>query len=513
MAVYQISKIQIRRGKANSGVEFPQLSSGEMGWAIDTQELFIGNGSVSEGAPAVGNTKILTIHDDLLTTADYSYKITSAGVITGLSSNTPIFRPLQTRLDDRVNVADFGAIGNGLADDSDALNRAITQLFANSGNPAFDSVPSRVVLEIPAGTYKITKPLVIPSYATIIGHGADKTIINYRGSEPAIICKNDDTDPVSLSTQPRHIKLSDLTITTNSLASQCVDLSNVSYSEFYNLQIIGASAGTVTTNVGVLLNSNTSISVTGNIFKNIHINSFYYGIANDQYAFSNIFDSITIENSKNGILLGNTSTSNKNQLINITLHNINQLGIYIKNGTQNHIERVDLTLVGSTTPQIFFTDTGNKCISLTSERSTASSLGTTTTHYYPEVAGYFSYTSETITTELSHHSGVSNPLFRLPLNSNVAGQIANSVSYTINYTYISNTVDLIRQGTLNVIVSTTTATLTDDYSGLGLYLTSWSKYLELDFSASIINNSLVINSTNTISNDSGVFTYSYTATF
>ena len=46
MAVVQISKIQIRRGKKNSDSGVPQLSSAELAWAVDTQELFIGNGSV-----------------------------------------------------------------------------------------------------------------------------------------------------------------------------------------------------------------------------------------------------------------------------------------------------------------------------------------------------------------------------------------------------------------------------------------------------------------------------------
>ena len=60
MAVVSISRIQQRRGRAQSGTGLPQLASGELGWAIDTQELYIGNGAVSEGAPAVGNTRILT---------------------------------------------------------------------------------------------------------------------------------------------------------------------------------------------------------------------------------------------------------------------------------------------------------------------------------------------------------------------------------------------------------------------------------------------------------------------
>jgi len=60
MAVVQISRIQIRLGKSLSGTGLPQLASGELAWSLDTQELYIGNGSVAEGSPAVGNTKILT---------------------------------------------------------------------------------------------------------------------------------------------------------------------------------------------------------------------------------------------------------------------------------------------------------------------------------------------------------------------------------------------------------------------------------------------------------------------
>jgi hypothetical protein len=57
MAVTQISKIQIRRGLQEN---LPQLSSAELGWSIDEQRLFIGNGTLAEGAPAVGMTEILT---------------------------------------------------------------------------------------------------------------------------------------------------------------------------------------------------------------------------------------------------------------------------------------------------------------------------------------------------------------------------------------------------------------------------------------------------------------------
>ena len=56
MAIVSISRIQIRRGRKNQGSRLPQLAGGELGWAVDTQELFIGNGAVTKVHP-VGNQK------------------------------------------------------------------------------------------------------------------------------------------------------------------------------------------------------------------------------------------------------------------------------------------------------------------------------------------------------------------------------------------------------------------------------------------------------------------------
>ena len=57
MAIVQISRIQIRRGLNQ---DLPQLASAEMGWSVDTQQLYIGNGTIAEGAPKTGVTEILT---------------------------------------------------------------------------------------------------------------------------------------------------------------------------------------------------------------------------------------------------------------------------------------------------------------------------------------------------------------------------------------------------------------------------------------------------------------------
>ena len=62
MSVTNITRLQVRRGNK---ADLPQLSSAELGWAIDSQKLYIGNGDLSEGAPEVGNTEVLTQHSDL----------------------------------------------------------------------------------------------------------------------------------------------------------------------------------------------------------------------------------------------------------------------------------------------------------------------------------------------------------------------------------------------------------------------------------------------------------------
>ena len=57
MAIVQISQITNRKGY-NS--DLPQLAGAEFGWSTDTRQLYIGNGTLEDGAPVIGNTEILT---------------------------------------------------------------------------------------------------------------------------------------------------------------------------------------------------------------------------------------------------------------------------------------------------------------------------------------------------------------------------------------------------------------------------------------------------------------------
>ena len=175
MAIVQISRITARKGLQ---VDLPQpLAGAELGWAVDDRRLFIGNGTLEDGAPAVGNTEILTEYSDILGFADqYTYKGDAAGytVQTGATSGTPVAQSIQSRLDSYAVVTDFGATGDGSTDDTAAINRALFQLYCVQNNTQV-----RRSLFFPAGTYIVTDTIKIPPYAKLYGEGANSSIIKF----------------------------------------------------------------------------------------------------------------------------------------------------------------------------------------------------------------------------------------------------------------------------------------------------------------------------------------------
>lgn len=77
MSIVSISRIQHRKGLQQ---DLPQLASAELGWSVDRQKLYIGNGTIAEGAPKLGNTEILTEHSEILRLAEtYTFRNTDAG--------------------------------------------------------------------------------------------------------------------------------------------------------------------------------------------------------------------------------------------------------------------------------------------------------------------------------------------------------------------------------------------------------------------------------------------------
>ena len=170
MAIVQISRIQHRRGVSEN---LPQLAVGEIGLAVDTKRVYIGNGG--NDAPQVENIELLTASSNLLDSADtYTYKGADSGynATTGVNATSPVTRTMQQKFDDIASVKDFGAIGNGVTDDTVAINRALYELFSRASN---ESVRRR--LYFPAGVYIVSDIINIPTYADLMGDGPNSSII------------------------------------------------------------------------------------------------------------------------------------------------------------------------------------------------------------------------------------------------------------------------------------------------------------------------------------------------
>ena len=345
MAVVQISRIQIRRGQENQGSGLPQLASGELGWAIDTQSLYVGNGSVAEGAPNVGNTKVITEHDDLFTLADnYIYKEGSGVIITGVDAANPVRRSLQDRLDDQVSVRSFGVTGVEAIDCTLSLQRAIDQLYLNGGLEA--STGNRVVLTMEAGVYTISDTIYIPPHTTIRGAGSGKTVIRQVGNNkavfltvndsstdgaPAIIINNSNpnivTDPTStFNNQARNISLSGMTLQTVGTSKGLV-LQSCRDSDFNDIEIVGnwslgtilplgsdniedgENATVITRNIGLSLNSkNGGTETVRNKFTNCSIRNWAYAVVSNWDINDNVFITCRFTDCGYGAALGKDMT-------------------------------------------------------------------------------------------------------------------------------------------------------------------------------------------------------------
>ena len=335
MPIVQISRIQHRRGKRT---DLPQLAAGELGWVIDEQRLFIGNGTVSDGAPAVGNTEIVTSGSSAFTTAlTHTYK-GYLGDATPIS--TTVSRTLQDRLDEYVSVKDFGAKGDNSTADVTAIQSAIDEIYTDTDK---SDTRSRRILFFPAGTYRINAALKIPPHAHLVGEGPNKTIIRNSGNNAVMVTQdNANNVGVGITALVNQIQISNITLK-NTVAYGGVSLDSASEVYFNQCRFEGSyaaggadastSKGVTVTSTNALQSSkivfsqcqftkfarlvDISFDVTNVKFNNCDFNTAYYGAL-----FGDEWDGSTT----NGMAVGPRDI----QFTNSSWDTINQQAIWVK---------------------------------------------------------------------------------------------------------------------------------------------------------------------------------------
>lgn len=529
MAIVQISKIQVRRGQKNAGSGLPQLSSGELGWAIDTQQLYIGNGAVSEGAPAVGNTELLTEHTDIFSLIDtYTYGIDGAVVQTGDSPTNPVERSLQARLDDRVSIKAFGANGDG-TDQTAAIQRAVDQLFINDSTKG--NAASRVVLHFEPGNYLVSDTIYIPPYANIQGAGKDKTIITSNVSAPVFQTVNSTSTPGVPSSdatsttinQAKYINMSGMTVVT--VGSAALLLESCTDSIFDDLKLQGtwtSGTGLTITDAAIKLSAlSTPVTCSRNKFSNIEIVGFSYGFESRYDITNNHVDDCVLQTVGCGVLFGRNTNGgisgqltgpSNNTITNSEFRDIDAEAVLIETGQYNitnNNQYIDVGNLGglesnATSPVIQLNDPTNK--SVNDYTSRFASLSTDGAFINDPFVPHFTgnaisedgfYTSNTLV-----QAAPGATAFKLPADSDK--------SYVIDYVYRSNQVNAIRRGTLHLSVdySTSNVEIAEDYeyNGDGSFITSLSFNAQLTDEDSDTNiDTLVVTYGNTTSSDSADF--------
>ncbi len=498
MAVVQISKIQVRRGRKNAGSGLPQLSSGEIGWAIDTREMFIGNGSVAEGSPAVGNTKVLTQYDDIFSLADtYQYKKDESNIVTGTSASSPVKRKLQDRLDDTVSGDAFGLTGIETQDATPLLQRALDQLYLNSSTKG--SVGSRVTLNLRPGIYTINGTIYVPPHACLVGAGSDKTIIKCNTTSTTLLQTVDssstpgnptitDTSTTTLN-QSTDLKIKGITFETT-VTNTGIDLCNVKDSIFEDVKVKGPweTGDTLDTDgsddVAIKIKSkSSSVESKNNKFINCKIEGFSYGLTSNWDIHDNIFDGLKVSSCGYGITFGHDMSIDSNAgsgkltgpkrniISNSLFEDIDNNAIWIEKGVNNTSSSNNFVGVGNAggnegspdTSVIKFTARGNTSQDDTfarTEQLSYTQANINTSKYIAEVEGK-GFMSIGESQKVTITTGANIKTFRL-------GGIGHQ-AYDIDYIITSQNYTAIRSGTLTVISEdySDTVSTADEYNFQG----------------------------------------------
>jgi hypothetical protein len=492
MAVIEIARIQVRRGQElQTGI--PQLESGELGWAEDTENLYIGK-RVAGGAVDNSNTRILTENDlNLFKLAASNTGTLSSGYRyrAGTEYIDSVQSTVQKKLDSlNPNITDFGEIELGASGTNitDVFRHAIEQVFKNPSNP----IDARRQLIIPPGVYTVSDIIELPPYTSITGSGPDLTTIIFDSSTTNLF-QTVDLDGNNFESgnmqsgyaASQYVTISDMSLkfsnsftTTKSLIS----LDNVRNAIVKNVQMITMFDPDMTTSyglvsqgdhrVGIQLRGSGDLGGNENLCQNIHISDclfdgLYRGVEGTGTVVRATINDSLFNNLTQGVALytiDQTQGPNSCVIKNNKFQNILQQGIYVGENpnnnaiatnhisSENYFSRVgngtsfnDLTTTQGTAV-ISFMGLQNKSVNDTFYRRLLGNTTTSQTFYYnPLIDGNISIDDTSVyITEV--FEGQKTTVNKIPL---IGKEQLVSIKYLMNNETLS------RKGNLLINISAT----------------------------------------------------------
>jgi hypothetical protein len=510
MAVIQISRVQVRRGRENqTGV--PQLEPGEFGWSQDTENLYIGK-RIVDGAVSDANSRILTEKDldnifafiyggeAVSSTSTYKYR-------DGVSYINSVVSTVGIKLDALVSLTDYGVRASSTPTDiTSILQSAIDNIFLNPTN----RTDARRELLIPAGNYYINNTIELPPYTSLRGEGPGITTLTMVSNTATMFKTVDAQENVFESgnmqsgiNRAREVSMSNMTLQYDSTGTTSIypllSLDNVLDAKITRVHFQSSfdaastwTYGLTTYGHGIAIRGSGTTQGSSDVtlcynpmITDCKFDGMYVGILAtgtvmrpiiDRNIFSNLYRGVDFhtEDTQPGPMNGIIS---KNRFENIV-----QEGIFVganpNNIPSNHISKENnfvqvgnglglddfVTTSTGATAVIVFQATGNESDADYFNRQALANATTSTTFYYnPLIIGRTSIRSGAAFTATLATESINQPVAKICLND--VGQL-------ITIKYQLSDFGLSRKGTLSLNLSAEGySVVTDTYNFTqGLYV-------------------------------------------
>jgi hypothetical protein len=172
-----------------------------------------------------------------------------------------VTRSVQSKLRDTVSVKDYGAVGDGVVDDTAAIQAA---------------VDAAKTVYFPAGSYKFSRILIRHNNCALVGDGQFRTFLASTVTTGAAIYNPDQATVTRYYCSIRGMQISTPNMTAPS-GSSVIDWRSIQFGELKDLWLIGNSA---TGQAGIILGTITYgvTECTYNYLQNIYIGFVGYGV-------------------------------------------------------------------------------------------------------------------------------------------------------------------------------------------------------------------------------------------